>query len=43
MLGLAKHNNGLHPARDPLLVINPRLVGRQVMPGVRQLVKRFYN
>jgi hypothetical protein len=30
-------NNGMHPTRDTLPVINPQLVGGRVMPGVMWL------
>ena len=31
-------NNGMHPTRDTQAVINFRVVGGRVMPGVRPLV-----
>ena len=31
----ARHNNGMQPTADTLAVINSRIVGRRVMPGVR--------
>jgi hypothetical protein len=39
-------NNGMHPTRDTLLVINLRGVGGRVMPGVRlklQMKLRAYT
>jgi hypothetical protein len=33
----ATSNNGMHPTRDTLLVINSRGAGGRVMPGVRLL------
>src|SRR5215211_562642 len=31
----ARHNNGMHPTTDTLLLIFGNLAGRRVMPGVR--------
>jgi len=33
-----RHNDGVHPTRDTLPVINLHLAGGRVMPGVRQLL-----
>jgi hypothetical protein len=39
----AASNNGMHPTRDTLLVINLNLLGGRVMPGVRLLTFKYLH
>ncbi len=36
-------NNGMHPTRDTMALINLHLVGGRVMPGVRGLWRSSYK